>query len=461
MTIIFLGCNHEDILPNDDDSDKIGLDYEDSTQLYQMSYVESDKVFRNPERGFYTSIDFYSETSAPITPLKISVATVKNISLFYTGYYLTDFMESDITPAYLNMIRVNMQALRDGGMKCVLRFAYKKDSSEAGHPWDASPEWVARHIEQLKPIMQEYGDVILCLQAGFIGVWGEWAYTDNFVDSPSTPEEHNLRKDVMTALLDAMPLDRQIALRTPMFKRMMYLDGYADTLTIDTAFNESDVARICGHNDCFGASYNDYGTFTGAQTRNFWKSETRYVMMGGETCNVSSYCVCKQSLKDMEDYHWTYLNVGYNSNVLKQWKTEGCYGEVERRLGYRLVLTNVCHTKSPAAGEDFNIIIKIRNTGFAAPVNPRSVELVLMDSQDKKTVYKLDDVDPRYWFPGHDIVIDRTIRIPDTAGGYRVYLNLPDPEETLHDNPLFSIRLANDGIWNKEMGYNKIAEFVI
>jgi hypothetical protein len=185
-------------------------------------------------------------------------------------------------------------------------------------------------------------------------------------------------------------------------------------------------------------------------------------MMGGETCNVSEYCKCARSLKDMVDFHWTYLNRGYNSNVLNRWKTDGCFNEVERRLGYRLHLTEVSHTRKPVTGQDFRVILNIENTGFAAPVNPRAVELILVDSKGREKVYVLEDVDPRYWFAGESTIIDRTINLPDDFIGECVlYLNLPDPEESLHDNPYFSIRLANDGIWNEEKGYNMIATFTL
>ena len=105
-------------------------------------------------------------------------------------------------------------------------------------------------------------------------------------------------------------------------------------------------------------------------------------------------------------------------------------------------------------------MLKIRNTGFAAPVNPRLAELVLVDGNGNRTVYEMNDVDPRYWFAGETVTIDKTIKLPeDAAGDCRLYLNLPDPKPTLHDNPRFSIRLANDGIWNDELGYNKVMEF--
>lgn len=431
------------------------------SEMTHVSYTESTKSFANPERGFYKHYDFMSASDSPLTASAVQAARVESdITLFYTGHYLKDYVKSDISDKYLQLFRKNMQALREGGGKCLLRFAYT--NSQSKKPYDATPEWVARHIEQLKPIIQEYSDVILCFQSGFIGVWGEGYYTDNFVFEPDTPEDHKLRKAVVDAMLDAIPATRQVALRTPMFKRMMYADSYTDTLTLATAYNGSAKARICAFNDCFGASSDDYGTFAGSETREYWKKDTRYVLMGGETCNVSDYCKCKQSLKDCEDYHWTYMNRGYNTNVLDRWKSDGCFDDVERRLGYRLSLSDVYHTPAAVAGEDFGVVLKIRNTGFAAPANPRAVELILVDGKGKKTVYDLKNVDPRYWFAGETITIDRIIKIPaDASGKCTLYLNLPAPESTIHDNPLFSVRLANDQVWENKTGYNKIVEFTL
>ena len=37
----------------------------------------------------------------------------------------------------------------------------------------------------------------------------------------------------------------------------------------------------------------DYGTFDNeSNDRAFWKRDTRYTLMGGETCKVSDYCKC-------------------------------------------------------------------------------------------------------------------------------------------------------------------------
>ena len=453
-TLLFLSCTLEPSGKPDQNPSEVIPDEE----LTLVEFTESNKIFANPERGFYKHYDFLNSSASPLSVSALQAARVEsNITLFYTGHYLTEFVKSDISDKFLNLVRKNMQALREAGAKCILRFAYT--NSQSKHPYDAEPKWVARHIEQLKPILQEYSDVILCFQSGFIGVWGEGYYTDNFFFDPQTPEEHKLRKEVIDAMLDAIPADRQVALRTPMFKRNMYATSYTDTLTLATAYDGSAKARICAFNDCFGASADDYGTFIGKDTREYWRKETRYTLMGGETCGLSDYCKCKQSIKDCEDFHWTYMNSGYNADVLNRWQSDGCMDEVKRRLGYRLSLKDVA-TSEAAAGKAFRVRFNIRNTGFAAPGNPRHIELVLVDGNGKKTVYEFKDVDMRYWFANETVTVDKLIDLPkDASGNCTLYLNMPDPKATLHDNPLFSIRLANDGVWNEKTGYNKIAEF--
>ena len=453
-TLLFLSCTLEPSDKPEQNPSEVIPDEE----LTLVEFTESNKIFANPERGFYKHYDFLNSSATPLSVSALQAARVEsNITLFYTGHYLTEFVKSDISDKFLNLVRNNMQALRDAGAKCVLRFAYT--NSQSKHPYDAEPKWVARHIEQLKPILQEYSDVILVFQSGFIGVWGEGYYTDTFFFDPQTPEEHKLRKEVIDAMLDAIPADRQVALRTPMFKRNMYAESYKDTLTLATAYDGSAKARLSAFNDCFGASSDDYGTFIGSETREYWRKDTRYTLMGGETCGLSDYCKCKQSIKDCEDFHWTYMNSGYNADVLNRWESDGCMNEVKRRLGYRLSLKDVATSKA-AAGEPLRVRFNIRNTGFAAPANPRHIELVLVDGKGNKTVYEFKDVDVRYWFANETVTVDKLIELPKNASGNcTLYLNLPDPKATIHDNPLFSIRLAHDGVWNEKTGYNTLVTF--
>jgi hypothetical protein len=62
--------------------------------------------------------------------------------------------------------------------------------------------------------------------------------------------------------------------------------------------------------------------------------------------------------------------------------------------------------------------------------------------------------------PGETTTIDQTVTLPDgISGEVTLSLNLPDPAMTLRDNPLFSIQLANENVWNESTGFNKLYTF--
>ncbi|MBR5403206.1 MAG: DUF4832 domain-containing protein [Bacteroidales bacterium] len=414
-----------------------------------VRYTEYTGHVINPERGFMSYADIHSKTSA-ITASAVKADRLLGRTLYYLGFYLTDFMNGDISQSYLDKIQSCFDALREGGAKCVLRFSYK--NSESSKPWDAKEEVVMRHIEQIKPLLEKNKDVIFVLQAGFIGVWGEWYYTSNFNYQPSTDDDYLPRKRVAGALLAAVPDCRQIELRTPQFKMRLFGLSFKDTLTQATAHNGSPLSRIGSHNDCFGASKNDWGTFDNEPgDRQFWKAETRYTIMGGETCNVSDYCTCEASLTDMEDYHWTYLNRMYNTDVIDRWVSSGCMDEITDRLGYRLVLKSVVYTPIEKKGDAITMQITLENVGFAAPMNPRKVYMVFVDGKGNVTKAPVK-ADPRDWHPGRTTVFNARIIAPANEG--TVYLELPDP--LLMDRPEYSIALANNDIFNAGLGYNKL-----
>ena len=414
-------------------------------------YVESMKDILNPERGLYGGASDIRSASSPVALSHVKSIRASGMSLMYVGFYLTEFIGGDISQEYLDMIQASMDAFRAGGIKCVLRFAYQND--EGAKPWDAPVDVVLRHVEQLKPLLQKNADVIFVLQAGFVGVWGEWYYTANFIMDPVSDADYQPRRRLVDALMDALPECRQVQVRTPQFKMRMYNLNWTDTLTVAKAHDGSVLSRLAGHNDCFGASADDYGTFDNESgDREFWKAESRYTIMGGETCKVSDYCNCNASMQDVEDYHWTYLNSGYNTSVLKRWQSSGCYDEIVRKLGYRLVLLDSYSTESPKAGEPFEITLRIQNRGYAAPMNPRNAMLVFVDGQGNKTEIPLD-ADPRTWYTGRHVV-KASFTLPSDKG--TLYLNLSDP--LLPDRPEYSIALANENIFDPSTGYNKILE---
>ncbi|MCR5017672.1 MAG: DUF4832 domain-containing protein [Bacteroidales bacterium] len=430
----------------------------------KVSYTQTDEFIANPERGFYTGYACERSTDAPLTKYALQAARKEKRTLMMTEFWLKEFFESDISEQYLDIVRQSLQAFRDGGGKCILRFGYSNNirdlnNPDADRPFDPTEEQVLRHISQLKPILQEYADIIYVLQAGFVGCWGEWHYTDHFIQGPQTEDDYLPRKHVTEALLDALPSNRQIELRTPKFKMSMYGWGLADTITRAEAHLPTTKARLAGHNDCFLANSSDQGTFNGPMDKQYWRAETNYTIMGGETCALSNFCQCDNAVNEVKLQHFSYIHIGYEPSVISYWKRNGCYDDMRRNLGYRFALTEGYFSKNPVAGEDYRFVIKVKNDGYASAMNPRDAEFVLTDASGKVlAVYPLDS-DPRFWMPGETQVLDYTISIPSGATGtLGLYLNLPDPCENLRNNPLFSIAMANPEVWDEKTGYNLLRE---
>ena len=409
-----------------------------------VTYEEASGNVVSPERGMYSGYEVRSNTE-PLTAAYVQskLASPGN-SLWLLEFYLTDFMTSDISSSFMKKMRDCFDGVKGGGAKAIVRFAYRDNNNNSNEDKEPKPAQLLRHIEQIKPLLRQYEDVIFVLQAGFIGTWGEWYYTTHFSSLTD-------RKKVTDALLEALPSSRQIELRTPAFKMGLYNLALKDTLTAATAHDGSVKSRLAGHNDCFGADKNDKGTFDGDASRKFWMADTRYTIMGGETCEVSDYCLCPATLKDLKDYHWTYLHDGYHQSVLSRWSTDGCMDEIRSRLGYRLVLTDV-HYEAIEAGKPCKVTIRLQNKGFAAPMNPREAWLVWVTPNGKVEKSFLG-ADPRTWHSGYNAVV--SFFTPSTAKG-TLYLELSDP--LLPDRPEYSIVLANKNIFDPNTGYNKLFE---
>ncbi len=422
----------------------------------RVIYKPSNKNFPNPERGFFTP--FPRPRDGSLTPLppaerdSLSLSGMEAIrskgeSVVELDFNLHKFRHSKISKAELATIQHDFDLVREGGMKCLIRFAY---SEAIGQP-DAPLKIVLEQIAQLKPILQANYDVIAVMQAGFIGAWGEWHSSTNGLDNVVD------RRKILFAELDALPKVRMIQVRTPHFKREIF--DRRTPVTRSEAFNESKYSRVGEHNDCFLANWNDYGTYVDTtRGHNYIARDCLYVPMGGETCHVSKYCECGNAIYQMDRLHWSLLNWTWNPAVYKLWQKDGCLSEVKRRLGYRFELLSGVYSDSLKRGNAFQYSIKLTNLGFAPLFNPRDVEIILQnDANGRRYVADLP-IDPRFWEPGDTLTVAGKIGIAHDIpnGTYSVYLNLPDPVPRLHFRPDYSIRLANRNVWEPRMGYNNL-----
>lgn len=429
----------------------------DVIQALKPPYTSTTALIANPERGLYRhqgkcQRDPYNENAL------IAYRTNEKITLVMCIFYLTGFQVTPIDAAALAMFESQAVAVRKAGLKMVLRFAYAETSD------DASVARVLAHIDQLAPYLRRNSDVISVMQSGFVGAWGEGYYTKNFGDRGNiTAQDWANRKAVVDKLLSVLPLTRMVQLRTPKMKRTMY---GSTALTPGEAFNNSNRSRVGHHNDCFLSSATDQGTYEDTAVEYpYLTAETRYVPMGGETCVLNPpRSECPTALQELNRFHWTYLNKDYQAAVLNSWKAAGCMTQVERRLGYRFLITDSVLPFSVKRGTAMGFQILVQNTGFAALTNPRPVVLVLRNTANRALIAKFNiRTDPRRWAAGATTLVQSSVTIPMTAttGTYEVLLSMPDASPSLAGKPAYSIRMANGGdVWEPTTGYNSLLKAV-
>ncbi|WP_316817497.1 DUF4832 domain-containing protein [Pedobacter nyackensis] len=484
---------------------------DDSTNLVKIekvnvTYSESTEDFPNPERGFYR----YSETKASnysvldAAQLKtyrtlqdISSANYKVYSTLVFRYYILDnITTTPISDSFLSNIKKDMTAARTAGVKLIPRFVYTVTATPGNCPegficptyGDAAKTVVLGHIGQLKTVLTENADVIACVQLGFIGTWGENYYTDFFGDASlnggqnSTLTDQNWRDrvEVLKALLAAMPVDRMVQVRYPQFKQR-FLYGVNSPLSSPSlaeamAFSTSDESRIGFHNDCFLASTNDFGTFedygnsSGPRTsdgavlntlRDYMKADSRYVVVGGETCSDDySLNDCEPAGKAQEELtamHFSYLNAHYNTAVNNDWQSGGCMENIKKNLGYRFVLQSAVLPDNVVKGTTLNLVLNVKNVGYASPYNKRTIKLVLRNKTNGAIKSFNLNTDVRKWYSGV-FKVEESVKIPSdfAAGEYEMLLHLPDAYASIADRTEYCIRLANNNVWEEETGYNRL-----
>lgn len=412
-------------------------------ELQTLAYrpLEGDVV--NPERGFRHSMDRLDPNT------DYSVYRTLGSSLIFSYVRLDDYRTRELPPELLEELDAALGALRRGGVKVVLRFSYNFGPYPKSEP-DAPLDWILRHIQQLKPVLQKNADVIAWLHAGFIGAWGEWHTSTHGLD-----RDMNAKRAILEALADALPSDRFILLRYP--PDLMTL--FPQPLTAEQAFSGSLQARLGFHNDCFLSSDTDIGTYPGGEFSRekaiaYLSQITQFTPADGETCQVyPKLQACATAIQEMETLHWTGLNISYHKQVIRNWQREGCFEEIQKRLGYRLVMEEATFPAQVRRGGDFPIAWKLRNEGFAAPLNPRPLFLVLAGPVVHTA--RLEGVDPRRWLPGR-WEVSTSVKLPGDLpeGEYRVALWLPDGYESLRNDPRYSIRFANEGTWEESTGWN-------
>jgi hypothetical protein len=453
------------------------------------TYQASSETFPNPERGFFIQKVGWDRVLHPdwesFTLEDMRQAKLQGITLARVYYLIPEFKGTSLSQEFLDKLSQDFNNARSAGFKLIPLFSYTWPGSADfdQHPerlenQDAPVADVLRHLEQLKPVVQKNVDVIAMWDAGFIGAWGEWhTSTNNLIGSTIGSEVNSNTRQIVNKLLEVVPVNRMITLRTPRYKQQL-VDKTA--LTSSEAFTGSSKARLGAKNDCFLASKNNWGTFLPDDDvsikgyKDFLHQDNLFLPQQGETCNAAAdaqpYIKCPNALAELAYMRYSALNINYEENVLQGWRDGRCFDEISRRFGYRFELVSSSVPSRVSKSANLVMSFDVKNVGFASPYNPRRLALILRH-QTTKQIFRIvlnngalapgnTLYDPRFWQPGTTtkVSIDRALPSQLPTGTYDLLLNLPDPSSTIRTRPEYSIRFANQNVWEASTGFNSLLQ---
>lgn len=406
-----------------------------------VDYNTSNEIITNPERGFHKFTETNSTNYSFLNQSSLSGyrTGVDKITMIYRGFYLESFMTSPISQTYLNNMQIDFNTLRNSGLKATIRFGYYT-SSQTG-AYQPSKSQIISHIQQLAPVINANKDVILSIQIGFIGRWGEYYYTNstefgNGDYTAYTSTQWQNRKEVLDACFNNFDSSIFIQLRYPYAKTKMYGNVY--------------IPRLGYFNDAFLNVYGDEGFFpicqtcTPSQTQiNEVISQTSDNLMSGETNAITNRTVGSNAIVEMDLYNWSIINRDYYGSVITSWINDGSFTTIINKLGYRFVLNFLNYSFNDNL---LNLTFNTTNEGFSKILKNKNTFLVLKSSTNTFS-FPLN-IDVKLWGNSFNETVDLS-SLPEDI--YQVFLKIEDTQ--LNNNSLFNVRVANL-TWDSFNGLN-------
>ncbi len=206
---------------------------------------EFDLLRQNPDRGWrletYLTLGsntvMFKEGKTPLGFLDEQQDLYQDVphSLVQFYVYLTEYCKKPLDEKAFSQLSDYLSALRERGLRAVLRFAYEFETDRKTGP---TSHRIYGHLKQLKQWFAENDalvrDTVAVVQAGIIGAWGEW-HTARFL--------HNRRKTLLK-ICDAVPDFLPIQVRMQVFK--------------DKIRNTAQAQRVGYHDDFLVGAYHKW-----------------------------------------------------------------------------------------------------------------------------------------------------------------------------------------------------------
>jgi hypothetical protein len=301
-------------------------------------------------------------------------------------------VSQDLTEDALNVLQTTFDNIRANNGFAIVRICYD--------PWyngrsNVTPahEWVLKHVKQLAPVLSKNTDVIVALEMGMHGAYGEM-HSDTNITYDRVAEATNL-------MLRNTPPELKILTRTGNYSaKVLGFDNWGVDFHIDgEKFAEIAKAkgdtmyRVGMFNDGYLGTQYDYGTW-GADCKTSICREEGVAWLekygintpyGGEALTTAGgyQVINTPEFLAYEGFrtHTSYLNVQWNNNLIDGWKKshfewkdfeyDGSkidsltgFKYVNDHLGYRFVLRESWLSDTVGADGILRAKLRIQNVGF-------------------------------------------------------------------------------------------------
>ena len=340
-------------------------------------------------------------------------------------------VSQDLTEDALNVLQTTFDNIRANNGFAIVRICYD--------PWyngrsNVTPEhkWVMRHVEQLAPVLSKNTDVIVALEMGMHGAYGEM-HSDTNITYDRVAEAVNL-------MLRNTPPELKILTRTGNYSaKVLGFDNWGVDFHIDgDKFKEIAKAkgdtmyRVGMFNDGYLGTQYDYGTWGADCATSICREEgvawlEKYGIntpYGGEALTTANgyQVINTPEFLAYEGFrtHTSYLNIQWNNNLIDSWKKTlfkqkdfdydparvdslSGFKYINDHLGYRFVLRE--SWMSDTVGDDgiLRAKLRIQNVGFGNLTWNAPVRLAILTDLEgtgllecpMPTYYDLPDIDSR------------------------------------------------------------------
>ncbi|MCM1290094.1 MAG: DUF4832 domain-containing protein [Corallococcus sp.] len=461
----------------------VGSCTDSSSDFGNFRFTEYVGTLSNPGVG-YTKTDWY-HTAPDSTPVRDTQGDIVlffvNIGAFSAGANGTtdadgNYVEGrdyDLDEAFFSALSRTLENCRNNGSTVALRFRY--DENGKADPEPKTFQQVLNHISQIKQsgILQEYQDILMFVECGFVGKWGEQhggKYTSL-----------DYKVQLLSAILDCVPYPVPVTVRTPdIFAGYV---GISRAELADYVCKTDDELRVGLYNDGYMGSNSDLGTYADRETETAWLGkQTLTSYFGGEFSGnidfAKQYDTYKPEncLPEMYKTHLSYINGNifelykeytFNKSLdVSGYDNSAYYGQtvwqfIRDHIGYRFVLKNSKISKSVAQGEMLDVSFTLVNNGFANPIKKQDCEILL--EKDGNFVRCDVDVDPTVWYSGKTVTETIKIKIPAflQEGKWNVYFKSSVGNRNMSQFAMRSVRFANNDVFDESLGANYLGNFTV